>query len=62
MEHKEAYMGLLKGKKKKEDNSEQTPQKRRIVVQPEEKAKRGRWITLLVLFLTLFFGYVFWRT
>lgn len=51
-----------KEKKKKEEESNQRTQKRRVVIQPEEKAKRGRWITLLIFFLTLFFGYVFWRT
>jgi len=48
-------------KQKKEAEIDSKPKARRILVQPEEKAKRGRWITLLLFFLTLFFGYISWQ-
>lgn len=63
MEHKkETSVGSSKDESKKKEEAEQKPKARRVIIQPEEKAKRGRWITLLILFLSLFFGYVFWRS
>ncbi|MBI5151471.1 MAG: hypothetical protein HZA34_02760 [Candidatus Pacebacteria bacterium] len=46
---------------KKNKKEEIKPRVRKIIVAPEEKAKRGRWITILIFLLTLFFGYAFWQ-
>lgn len=46
---------------KKEKREEVKPRMRKIIVAPEERAKRGRWITILIFLLTLFFGYAFWQ-
>jgi hypothetical protein len=45
----------------KKDEKDKAPRARRIVIDPEEKAKKGRWVTLLILFLSILFGYAFWR-
>ena len=34
---------------------------RRIIMPQEERAKKGRWVTILVLLLSLLLGYAFWR-
>jgi len=34
---------------------------RRMIMPSEERAKKGRWFIILVLLLTLLFGYAFWR-
>lgn len=46
---------------KKDKKEEVKPRVRKIIVVPEERAKRGRWITILIFLLTLFFGYAFWQ-
>ncbi len=45
-------------KEKKVEEKVQIKQKRKILPD-EEKQKRGRWIILLVFFISLFFSYVF---
>ncbi|HKY73966.1 MAG TPA: hypothetical protein VJ246_01485 [Patescibacteria group bacterium] len=43
-----------------EEKDEEKRPRKRTFPSPEEHAKRGRWFTILLLLLTLFFGYVSW--
>ena len=43
------------------EKKEEKPKQVRKVQPEEERAKRGRWVTIVVFFVTLVLGYIFWE-
>jgi hypothetical protein len=47
--------------KRKDEAEEKKPSSRKIILKPEEKAKRGRWVTIAIFLLTFLLGYLAWK-